>query len=176
MEQYVHLSPSKPRSRLRSSPVFAGQVPKLLDGMLPPASDADHPPSSDAWPAGQRFVQAPPALTGGAGLPKVTLAGPGAVGSSDNSGMSEAEAMQWNSQDWKWDPYAMRAMPVSQDGKTLGSKVATAAGVEPPASSGLQASQQPAKLPSLAMSGGVRSKSHPTCQVRCTAHLCMCFN
>lgn len=133
-------------------------------GMLPPTSDTSLPPASDAWPAGQRFVQAPPQLTGGAALPKVAL--PNALGSGDHTPMSEAETMQWNSQDWKWDPYAVRAMAAPHDAKTLGNnKQASTAGVEPPTSSSVQASQ-PAKLPSLAMSSGSRSKSHPTCQVR----------
>ena len=110
-------------------------------------------------------MQAPPTLTGAAAHHKVTLAG--TLGSSDNSGLSEAEPMQWNAQDWKFDPYAMRAMPVPRDGsKTLsGKQHAAGGGVDPPVSSGAPAAQQPAKLPQLAMPTGSRSKGHPTCQV-----------
>ncbi|KAK9807981.1 hypothetical protein WJX73_010366 [Symbiochloris irregularis] len=134
--------------------------------MLPPTSDTEHPPPSGGWPAGQRFVQAPAALTGAPVGPKLTLAG--TLGSSENSGVSEPEAMQWNAQDWKFDPYAMRAIPVVRDGKPLPGKQQGApapAGVDPPTNTAAQASQQPAKLPALAMASGSRSKGHPTCQV-----------
>ena len=147
----------------------AGQLPKLLAGMLPPPGDTETGPASEGWPSGQRFVQAPHTLTGGPGLHKVTVPGVTALGSSDNSGVSEADAMQWNAHDWKFDPYAMRAIPVLQDGKALGNKQQiSSGGVEPPTSAGAQASQQPAKLPALAMPLPTtsRSKSHPpTCQV-----------
>lgn len=121
------------------------------------------PASSGGWPAGQRFVQAPPALTGAPGLHKV---GANPLGSGEAVPVSEAEAMQWNAQDWKFDPYALRAFPASQDGKALGGKQqVSTGGVDPPPNSSVTAAQQPAKLPSLAMSTGSRSKGHPTCQV-----------